>query len=125
MLSKGWEMTGSDDNIAIKKGHQKISFNEKIYTKKGALFGIRIIQGGEFCGGTHDVNPVTMTVQQAHNKLVHISFEKTKQIDKQMGWILTDNISTCNARAEAKARQKNIKHTNQMSLIDEKEKNAG
>jgi Reverse transcriptase (RNA-dependent DNA polymerase)/Zinc knuckle len=125
MLSKGWEMTGSDDNITIKKGHQKISFNEKIYTKKGVLFGIRIIRGGEFCGGTHDVNPVTMTVQQAHNKLGHISFEKTKKIAKQMGWILTNNVTICYACAEAKARQKNIKHTNQMSLIDEKEKNAG
>jgi hypothetical protein len=79
MVSKGWDMTGSDDNITIKKGHQ-------IYTKKGVLFGIRIIQEGEFCGGTHDINPVTMTVQQAHNKLGHVSFEK-KLPDKWGGYL--------------------------------------
>jgi hypothetical protein len=125
MLLKGWEMTGSDDNITIKKCHQKISFNEKIYTKKGVLFGIKIIQGGEFCGGTHDINPVTTTVKQAHYKLGPISFEKTKQIAKQMGWILIDNISICYACAEAQARQKNIKHTSQTSLIDVKEDHSG
>jgi hypothetical protein len=42
-----------------------------------------------------------------------------------MGWILTNNVTLCDACAEAKARQKNIKHKNQMSLIDDREKNSG
>jgi hypothetical protein len=73
-------LTGCDDNITIKKNNMTIEFNEKIYTRKFILFGIKIVQANDFCGGTQDISPVKMSVKDAHDKLGHISFSTTTKL---------------------------------------------
>jgi hypothetical protein len=61
MLKKGWKLTGNDEYIAISKGDLEIRFDQKIPTKNGVLYGIRIARDDEFCGGILDTQPVKMT----------------------------------------------------------------
>jgi hypothetical protein len=81
MLKKGWKLTGNNEYIAISKGDLETRF---------------------------DAQPVKMTLIDAHRKLGHMSFQKTKQVANQLGWILTGSSKVCKACAEGKARQKNI-----------------
>jgi hypothetical protein len=108
MLKKGWKLTGNNEYIAISKGDLEIRFNQKILTKIGVLYGIQIARDDEFCGGILDAQPVKMTLIDAHKKLGHMSFLKTKQVANQLGWILTGSSKVCKACVEGKAQQKNI-----------------
>jgi hypothetical protein len=72
------------------------------------LYGIQIAREDEFCGRILDAQPVKMTLIDAHGKLGHMSFQKTKQVANQLGWILTGSSKVCKACAEGKAQQKNI-----------------
>jgi hypothetical protein len=103
MLKKGWKLTCSYEYIAIHKGDMEIRFDQRIPTKNGVLYGVRIARDGEFCGGIQDTGPVKMTLNEAHGKLGHMSFRKTKQIAKQLGWSLTGSNEVCEACAEGKA----------------------
>jgi GAG-pre-integrase domain len=42
-------------------------------------------------------------LSEAHRQLGHMSFQKTKQIAKQLGWLLTGSNEVCKACAEGKA----------------------
>jgi hypothetical protein len=103
MLKKGWKPTGNNEYIAISKGDLEIRFDQKIPTKYGVLYGIQILRDDEFCGGILNAQPVKMTVIDAHKKLGHMSFPKTKQVANQLGWILTGSSEVCKACAEGKA----------------------
>jgi hypothetical protein len=92
MLKKGWRLTGNDKYIAISKGDLEIRFDQKIPTKNGVLYGIRILRDDEFCGGILDAQPVKMTLINAHEKLGHMSFPKTKQVENQMIGHLLDLV---------------------------------
>jgi hypothetical protein len=95
MLKKGWKLTGNDEYIAVSKGDLEIRFNQRIPTKNGILYGIQIERDDEFCGGILDAQPVKMTLIDAHGKLGHMSFPKTKQISNQLGWVLTGSSKVC------------------------------
>jgi hypothetical protein len=103
MLKKGWKLTGNDEYIGISKGDLEIRFDQKIPTKNGVLYGIRIVRNDELCGGILDAQPVKMTLINAHKKLGHMSFPKTKQVANQLGWILTGSSKVCKVCAEGKA----------------------
>jgi hypothetical protein len=81
-------MESNNKYIAISKGDLEIWFDQKIPTKNGVLYGIRILRDDEFCGGILDTQLVKMTLIDAHKKLGHMSFSKTKQVANQLGWIL-------------------------------------
>ena len=80
MLKKGWELTGNQDGIVIKKGDMTVRFDQKILTRKGVLFGAKIVRINEFCASGLDDKPTKMTVNEAHYKLGHMSYPRTKQV---------------------------------------------
>jgi hypothetical protein len=103
MLKKGWKLTNNNKYIAISKGDLEIRFNQRIPTKNGVLYGVPIARDDEFCSGILDAQPVKMTLINAHGKLGHMSFQKTKQVANQLGWMLTGSGKVCKACAEGKA----------------------
>jgi hypothetical protein len=115
MLSKGWKLTGNNDAIVISNKDIEIKLDIQIPTKNGMLYGIRINRINRinnFCGGAHDDKSQTkekMSFINVHCKLGHMSYSKTKQISKNLGWTLTNEESICKVCAEkSKACQKNI-----------------
>jgi hypothetical protein len=66
MLKKGWNLTGSNIYIAINKGDLEITFDHRIPTKNGVLYGVQIARDDKFCGEIHNVGSVKMTLSKAH-----------------------------------------------------------
>ena len=84
MLKKVWELTGNQDPITIKKGDMIVRFDQKILTGKGVLFGSKIVRINKFCASGLDNKPTKMTVNEAHCKLGHMSYPRTKQVAKEL-----------------------------------------
>jgi hypothetical protein len=95
------------DGLKLRKGNQVLTFNIKIPTPKGILFGIQIKRDGEMvCSGSDGKSKVN--ILEAHSKLGYISIAATRKIAKSISWDLTGEVKPCEICAIGKAQQQSI-----------------
>jgi len=116
-MRKGWMLEGNSDGLKLKKGKTTLTFNIKIPTPKGMLFGMQIKSKEEMICGAKD-GVVTIDIQEAHSKLGHISFAATRKIAQSMSWVLTGKIRPCESCAVGKARRQNIVKRSNHKIAD-------
>eukprot|EP00957_Ditylum_brightwellii_P034200 2591820-Ditylum_brightwellii.AAC.1 len=111
-LNQRWTLGGNSDSIWLKKGGQKIVFDIKIKTPKGAIYAIYTKRHPS---GTSEVATVgrdpskPVDVQTTHGTMGHINKVDSRKSIKHLGYeIKQDMMSTCGACAEAKTKQKNL-----------------
>jgi hypothetical protein len=107
LMSKGWSLEGNMDGLKLRKGNQVLTFDIKIPTPKGILFGIQIKRDGEMiCSGSN--GKVKVDIQEAHSKLGHISIAGTRKVAQSISWDLTGKVKPCEACAVGKVQHQNI-----------------
>ncbi len=114
MMTKGWVMGNDTESIWITKGHNKVTFDLKIPTPTGMIYAMYFSRDTEIAGTIQDktIKPMTMTIQQAHERLGHGSEVATRRTAAVLNWHLTrGTLSPCEACAAAKAKQKNVPKT--------------
>ena len=100
-------MSGSKKEIVLSKNSMQLTFNIKIPTAKGMLFGVKISKSTEL-GLALVENKVSMTADEAHQKLGHVSQKSVVAISKYLGWKIKGTATQCEACAVGKARQRNV-----------------
>ena len=111
MQLQGWMLGSDKDNLWITKGRQTIHFDIKIETPEGCVFAMDVTRGRESEMGNvaaeGNNNKSTMTFQQVHDHLSHMSDATTQETAKRLGLrIKKTQTFPC---AAGKAKQKNIK----------------
>jgi hypothetical protein len=107
LLLDGFEAHGTKEGYVFTKGDQKFVFDLAYHTKEGVIFAMKMKRLDKETGLTM---PISITVQEAHERLGHCDEAKTRAIAKQLGWQLKKGtLDVCEACAIGKARQKNIK----------------
>ena len=114
MQLQGWVRGGDKNNLWITKGCQTIRFDIKIEMPKGCVFAMYVTRGRESEMGNvaaeDNNNKTTMTFQQAHDRLGHMSDATTQETSKRLGLHITKTQTLpWAACAAGKAKQKNIK----------------
>ena len=114
MQLQGWVLGGDKDTLWITKGHRTICFDIKIETPEGCVFAMYVTRGNESeminVAAEGNNNKTTMTFQQVHDHLGHMSDATTRETAKQLGSrIRKTQTFPCTACAAGKAKQKNIK----------------
>jgi hypothetical protein len=93
--------------LGFTKGNQTIKFDIEIPTKNGCIFGIYLKRNVEV--SAMQIDEFKISVNQAHERLGHVSEELTRKISQDLGWqISKGQMDVCNACSVAKARQKNV-----------------
>ena len=126
-MKQGWTIWGNAEALVLisPDGKQGEKFNIKILTPNCMLFAIYMKRTHDEAAGITTTNgglakQLTMSVQQAHERLGHINETMMKEIAKSLGWKLTSskklNYATC---AEGKAKQKSLKKVNVPDPNDE------
>ena len=114
MQLQGWVLGSDKDNLWITKGRRTIWFDIKIEVPEGCVFAMYVTRQRESEMGNvaaeGNNNKTTMTFQQVHNRLGHMSDTTTRETAKQLGLhIRKTQTFPCTACAAGKAKQKNIK----------------
>ena len=114
MQLQGWVLGGDKDNLWTTKGRRTIHFDIKIKTPEGCVFAIYVTRGKESetvnVAAEGNNNKTTMTIQQVHGRLGHMSDATTQETAKQLGMrIWKTQTFPCTTWAAGKAKQKNIK----------------
>ena len=100
-------MGGDATAIWLAKGGNKITFDIKIKTPKGALFCAYIKR--KEVATTAKNNGKQMSVRLAHDVSGHTAKENSKTTMMYLGYkVAQEEMQPCSACAEAKARQKNL-----------------
>ena len=107
MMKEGWILGEDDVAVWLSNGSQELTFDFHIPIPYGALFAIDIHFDAKIGGIGKDGN-VKVTMQQAHNRLRHMSEEIMRKTTKGLWWELNDKFSTpCEAYLIGEAKQKN------------------
>ena len=89
MRLQGWVLGGNKDNLWITKGRRTIRFDIKIEMPEGCVFAMYVTRGRESEMGNvaaeRNNNKTTMTFQQVHDRLGHMSNATTQKTAKQLG----------------------------------------
>ena len=110
LLVNGFTMKGDKDSIIYERGEQQIKFDIKVMTTRGILFAVRIKRESGKLLPKMRSKVTTMSVDEAHRKLGHVSEYTTRNVAKELGWVLTPGtMRVCGSCAIGKAQQKNIK----------------
>ena len=114
MQLQGWVLGSDKDTLWITKGHRTICFDIKIETPEGCVFAMYVTRRNESeminVAAEGNNNKTTMTFQQVHDHLGHMSDATTRETAKQLGLrIRKTQTFPCTACAAGKAKQKNIK----------------
>ena len=122
-LAKGWTLEGNEDMIVLTKGRLRVVFDIVIETEKGRIYAgcfkprvkMRSNAQSQIAAANSDVadrRPITMNIQQAHQRLGHMSESATRKAAAQLGWTITrGGLGPCEPCTVAKAKQKNIAGT--------------
>ena len=122
LMLKGYAMSGTTKGIVFAKGNTRLIFDVVIRTNKGTLFAclMKRKEAPQETGmATTDTDRViTMTVQQAHERLDHCDEKRTRAIAKQLGWHTTKGkLLPCESCAIGKAKKKKVR------IVDEPSEN--
>ncbi len=107
-LKEGCDLEGSAEKLTIKKGNNKYFFDQKIKSRKGYIFGIRIVKAFEPEGKRHDKKGQSYNIMKFHEMLGHASETLTRSTAKKMGIRLKGDFRHCDGCALGKMRKKNI-----------------
>jgi hypothetical protein len=111
-LEEGWSLGGDTNAIWISKGNQKVTFDIKIKTPKGAIFAIYIKRKAATSEevatfGSDKHKPIKAKV--AHSLLGHINEVDSRTSAKYLGYeISKGSMKPCDACAESKSKQKSL-----------------
>jgi len=108
LLMDGWKMTGDNNAIVMRKGDCEIRFDIVIKTETGAIYAayIKRRNAPELQGGMVVKEGSRMSVEKAHDLLVHSHEDATRATAKHLGWELSKGAKPCQSCAESKAKQK-------------------
>ena len=128
MMKQGWELSGSQKEMVILKGKNRIVFDIVIPTTEGVLYAIyhRWDANNELAAANNDkTEGPKMSVKKAHKLLGHPNEQATRDTAHQLGWQLTrGELGPCDACTEAKAKQKNL-HTKMPEEVKKADKPNG
>ena len=127
MVKEGWKLYGDVDKIELKKGAITITFDIKIQTPKGVLFGIyfkRSTTNDEVSNvaisSVSSDRPIS--VDKAHGLFGHSYEEATRATAKALNMQLTRGVmKPCLACSISKAKQKNVSKCNETHVIATKD----
>ena len=124
MVKDGWALYGDVDKMELKKGDITITFDIKINTAKGVLYGLyfkRTTAGNTEMGQSaivHGSKDKSMSVDKAHSLFGHSYEEATRATAKALGITLTRGaMKPCLACSISKAKQKNVTKCNENHVI--------
>lgn len=107
-LDQGWTLGGDSEQIWLEKGEQKIPFNIKVKTPKGAIYAMYIkrkpANNNEITTmGTDKKNPIKVT--EAHGLMGHMNKVDSRRFIKHLGFHLSHrSMPLCAAYAVAKVK---------------------
>ena len=107
-LDDGWILGGDKNSLWISKGENKVVFDIKIKTPKGAIFATyfkRNVNNGNEVAAVMSDKKKKISADMAHGLVGHINDCKGRKNVKYLGYELTNKPMTqCGACAEAKAK---------------------
>ena len=107
-MQDGWILGGNKESMWLTKGDQKLIFDIKINTSKGALFCIYFKRDCEMAATAKNCGK-KISKNLAHELTVHINGEESKKTIEYLGYDLSrGGMKLCEACAEAKAKMKNL-----------------
>ena len=107
-MQDGWILGGNKESMWLEKGDQKIKFDIKISTPKGALFCIYFKRECEIAATAKNCGK-KISVGLAHEITGHINVEDCRKTVKYLGYELSrGGLNPCEVCAEAKAKMKNL-----------------
>ena len=108
LLMDGWTMNGNNNAIVMRKGDNEIRFDIVIKTETGAIYAAYIKRRNvpELQGGMVVKEGSRMSVEKAHDLLMHSHEDATRATAKHLGWELSKGAKPCQSCAESKAKQK-------------------
>ena len=126
-LDAGYLLGGDKNAIWISKGNQKIVFDIKIKTPKGAIFAAYFKRD---VGGDNEVAAVVadkkkrINADTAHGLVGHINDVDGRKIIKYLGFELTRKaMLPCGACAEAKAKQLSLPTRTDVTRVEVRPRN--
>ena len=103
----GWKLGGDDKALWLTKDNKTIKFDIVVTTAKGLVFCACLKRQKEMAYAA--VEPLALTVNQAHSRLGHMNEDRTRKTAKTLGWTLKPGaFMVCNGCTEGKAKQKNV-----------------
>ena len=113
LQNEGWLLHGDKDRIWMTKSKNRIVFDIKIQTPKGAVYAMYFKRScvfqEELANGATDGGGLKVTIEQAHARLGHIGEDAVRKIAGHIGWHITrGKLTACEACAVGKARQRNL-----------------
>ena len=107
-MQDGWTLGGNKESIWLTKDGQKLFFDIKISTPKGALFCMYFKRECEMAATAKNCGK-KISRNLAHDLTGHINTEESEKTVKYLGYDLNrGGMNPCEACAEAKAKMKNL-----------------
>jgi hypothetical protein len=97
-LKNGWELSGNNQQLSLRKADDEMVFDKKMYSSNGHTFGIDIVSQND---------RKKMVIKQAHSILGHVNRHQTIETSKKNVWIIRDLEDTfsCEGCQIAKAKR--------------------
>jgi hypothetical protein len=104
-LKNGWELSGNNQELSLRKADDEMVFDKKIHSYNEHIFGIDIVSKNEHAMIVDDRKK--MTIKQTHSIVGHINRHHTIETAKMNGWVITDLKETisCEGCQIAKAKR--------------------
>ena len=107
-LKEGCVLQGSADELIIKKGRKSYTFDQKIKSGKGYIFGIKIMGTSEQEGKKQKIRQQSYNIMTFHEMLRHASEKIIRSTANKMGIRLEGHFRHCDGCALGKMKKKNV-----------------
>ena len=108
----GFKVTGKASTMEYSKDDMSLKFDICINTPKGMVLATRLKRTAVATKvGGASATTKAVSIKTAHEQLGHLSKDATRQVAKQLGWLITKgSLKACESCAIGKAKQKNVKN---------------